>query len=329
MKKQPVVSIITATYNQEKFIGQCIDSVLAQTYPYWEQIIIDDGSTDGTGEVAARYKDKRIKYIRQDNIGIWRLRETYNKALQVSQGQFIAWLEGDDFWPPNKLEKQLPYFEKQEVVLSWGRGDTVNSEGKILWRDNKNLKWFKGKSRWEISRRLLVEGNFITACTVMCRKDALVSIGGFKQFESQPYNDYPTWLALSTVGQFCPVDEVMGYWRRHRNQVSIRLAPQIHETIGRCKIEFYEQLPQETKRAMGASINDLLARHQNDPVSFLHMGRVALFESSWQEARKYFTKSINAGSFMIKLKSLLGIICSYLRVNLEWAFMILRRPRWE
>ncbi len=79
-KSQPLISIITPTYNHENFIGECIESVLAQTYPHWEQIIIDDGSTDRTGEIVAQYNDERIKYIRQDNIGIWRLRETYNRA---------------------------------------------------------------------------------------------------------------------------------------------------------------------------------------------------------------------------------------------------------
>ncbi|MDM7940633.1 MAG: glycosyltransferase, partial [Methanothrix sp.] len=84
MKDGPSVSIITPTYNHERYIAECIDSVLAQSYPYWEQIIIDDGSSDGTQDVISLYKDKRIKYIRQENKGIWRLGETYNKALQLA-----------------------------------------------------------------------------------------------------------------------------------------------------------------------------------------------------------------------------------------------------
>ena len=118
-KNQPIVSIITPTYNHENFIGECIESVLAQTYPYWEQIIIDDGSTDRTDEIIAQYDDERIKYIRQDNVGIWRLSETYNKALRISRGTLIAVLEGDDFWPSNKLERQIPAFTKPEVVMCW------------------------------------------------------------------------------------------------------------------------------------------------------------------------------------------------------------------
>ncbi len=103
----PLVSIITPTYNHEKFIGTCIESVLKQTYQNWEMIIIDDGSTDKTGVVVAKYDDDRIKYVKQENLGIWKLSETYNKALDMSMGDLVAILEGDDAWPNFKLEEQV------------------------------------------------------------------------------------------------------------------------------------------------------------------------------------------------------------------------------
>lgn len=78
---EQLVSIITPTYNHERFIDCCIESVLAQTYPYWEQIIIDDGSIDKTGEIISKYKDERIRYIRQDNVGIWKLAKTWKSVV--------------------------------------------------------------------------------------------------------------------------------------------------------------------------------------------------------------------------------------------------------
>jgi len=122
MAARPMVSIITPTYNHERFIAQCIESVLAQSYPYWEQIIIDDGSTDRTSEIVARYRDDRITYTRQENRGIWQLSRIYNDALMRSKGQYIAILEGDDFWPPHKLERQMKAFEESNADISWGRG---------------------------------------------------------------------------------------------------------------------------------------------------------------------------------------------------------------
>lgn len=111
---QPLVSIISPTYNHEKFIADCIDSVLAQTYSNWEMIIIDDGSTDGTFRVATEYaqKDPRIKPFTQKNIGIFRLGESYNFALSQCQGKYIAILECDDVWLPEKLSLQTEVLEQ-------------------------------------------------------------------------------------------------------------------------------------------------------------------------------------------------------------------------
>src|SRR6266568_957428 len=73
MTNHPIISIITLTYNHEYFIGKCIDSVIAQTNADWELIVIDDGSTDRTGEIVSNYHDQRIKYVRQENRGVSRL----------------------------------------------------------------------------------------------------------------------------------------------------------------------------------------------------------------------------------------------------------------
>ena len=112
------VSIITPTYNHEKFIGACLDSVRAQTDPDWEMIVVDDGSTDRTGDLvaAAAAADPRIRHVRQPNKGLARLGETYNEALRLARGDLVAILEGDDFWPPHRLAVQRPAFDDPAVV---------------------------------------------------------------------------------------------------------------------------------------------------------------------------------------------------------------------
>lgn len=323
----PRVSIITPTYNQERFIGQCIESVLAQTYLHWEQIIIDDGSTDKTGEIIAQYKDERIKYIRQDNVGIWRLGETYNKALKISQGELIAVLEGDDFWPAWKLERQIAVFEREKVVLSFGKAAVTNSQGKTVYISSENLKWFRGRKKEEILRKLLLQ-NFIPACTAMCRKDALLSIGGFQQPEDVPYVDYPTWLELCLVGEIQPVDEICGYWRRHRRQMSAVLTPEMTRAHNKCCLDFFEHLPQELKQLMRLSTDELFNVCQyNVASSYFASGRTNLFQDKWVEARQNFTQALTQGNLPTKIKSLLGIACSYLHLDLEWAALLMRRPR--
>ncbi len=106
------VSVIIPCYNQGRFLAEAVDSVLNQTYPSVEIIVVDDGSTDDTPEVAARYGD-RIRYIRKDNAGLSAARNT---AIEHSRGELIALLDSDDRWLPQKLEKQVPYFDRDSAV---------------------------------------------------------------------------------------------------------------------------------------------------------------------------------------------------------------------
>lgn len=319
MSHQPLVSIITPTYNHERFIGQCIESVLAQTYPHWEQIIIDDGSTDKTGEVVAQYRDERIKYVRQEHVGIWRLGETYNKALNHSQGKFIAILEGDDFWPPYKLKSQMPVFLKQEVIFTWGKVAMTNSMGKVVAINPKSLKWVRNSSKQEMLRKLLLRV-YMPSCTVICRKESLVSMGGFKQPAYAPFVDYPTWLELSLLGEFPAIDEIMGYWRWHKESVTTVMAMTVVEAANKCSQDFFEQLPQELKRFIGISREELAAAHQENIAGvFIQLGRIALLNGKWEDSRQNFIKALHIGSCFRKMVALLGLTCSYFKIDLEWA----------
>ena len=324
-----MVSIITATYNHERFIGPCIESVLSQTYSHWEMIIIDDGSKDRTSEIVAQYRDSRIKHIKQDNVGIWRLGETYNKALGMSAGSLIAVLEGDDLWPPDKIEKQVPAFDRPEVVLSFGTVTMVDSNGKILYTQRGDLKWFKGRTRPQVLRRLF-SNNFVPACTAMCRRDALVTIGGFYQPAGTPFVDYPTWLKLLLQGQVGPVPEVLGYWRVHQNQISFSKVFEMSEARSKVREDFYGQLSLETRNSLSISASDLTRLRQQSLSSYhFTVGRTELVNDEWREARTHFKEAFSRGTLLSKCLSSVGIICSYLRLNLEWAALIACRPRYN
>ena len=140
MPNKPLVSIITITYNQERFIRQCIESALNQTYPNWEQIIIDDESKDKTPDIIAEYHDPRIHYIKQQNVGIWRTGESWNKGLRLSQGELIAHLDGDDCWPLDKLERQIDVFQNPNIVLSWGKCGWIDGEGRKSTTRTRRLR---------------------------------------------------------------------------------------------------------------------------------------------------------------------------------------------
>ena len=327
MTETPLVTIITPTYNHVDFIGQCIESVLAQTYPHWEQIIIDDGSTDKTGKIVECYKDKRIRYIKQSNLGISKLGITYNKALKYSKGELIAVLEGDDFWPPYKLERQLPIFENPEVVLSFGKRAITECTGKKIIGIGPNIKWWDDNiTKLEVLKKLLFQ-NFIRPSTVICRKNALIDIGGFKQPPGTFFVDYPTWLEICLIGKPVFIDCLLGCWRRHGSQVSTTEIIQMAKG-NKFLIDFYNRLPAELKNSLGISIEDILRNYQHRLASaYFRVARRALIEGSWDDARKNLMFALAKGSYITKTRSLMGLVCSYIKSDLEWVATIMGEPR--
>ncbi|MDP3066369.1 MAG: glycosyltransferase [Methanobacteriaceae archaeon] len=237
---KPLVSIITPTYNHEKFIKKCIESVLSQSYPHWEQLIIDDGSTDKTEQIIKEYSDERIKYFKQKNKGIWRLNENYNKALQYSEGQIIAVLEGDDYWPKKKLETQISTFKDPNVVLSWGKAVIVNEKNEIIGYYPNSFERFKKLESSEAYKNLFF-GDFIPACTVMCRKSVLNEINGFIQPKNIPFVDYPTWLSLGAKGKLACVDGLLGFFRHHNKQISSTMVLEMFKSM-QYSIQFFKNM---------------------------------------------------------------------------------------
>lgn len=110
-----LVSVITPCYNGERFIAETIESVLGQTYPRWEMIIVDDGSADRSAQIAEEYaaRDERIQVLRQQNAGTACAR---NNAMRRAQGRYIALLDSDDVWEPDFLEKQLAFMRRTQSI---------------------------------------------------------------------------------------------------------------------------------------------------------------------------------------------------------------------
>ena len=320
------VSIITPTYNHEGFIGQCVESVLAQTYTNWEQIIIDDGSTDRTEEIVRGYDDDRIRYIRQENKGIWCLGELYNNALKCSNGEFIAVLEGDDFWPAYKLERQIPAFLHTDVVMSWGKACLTNSYGKPILASPENVREYMNRSRNETLKKLLF-CNPIPSPTVMCRKSALDLIGGFKQPEGLPYVDLPTWLDLCLVGDFLAIDDILGCYRRHGQQITATMKPSVNAGRGYA-VKFFMQLPPDIKQSMGITVDDLLNHIDKVKSELLYQsGRAFLFEGKWSRAKGEFKEALRKGCPTTRMKAVAGLVCSYCRTDVEWLASITKEMR--
>lgn len=129
---QEKVSIVTPSWNSEKYIVQTIESVRSQTYKNWEMIIVDDCSTDHTVEIATDYskRDSRIKVYRQNvNGGAAKAR---NRSLREATGRYIAYLDADDIWKPHKLEKQIKFMRKHNCGFSCTSYEVIDDEGNRL-----------------------------------------------------------------------------------------------------------------------------------------------------------------------------------------------------
>lgn len=185
-----LVSIILPTYNRAHLLPDAINSVLNQTYPYWELIIWDDGSTDDTKSVLAALKDTRVKCYREENHG---MSYALNKGLELAKGDLIAFLDDDDTWLPEKLAIQVSVMEKfPQVDLVFGNFLNTNIED-----STQNLGFDQGEGslaklltdEWDEDIWLITQGflegiamdNFIAFDTVVTRRSVFESIGNFNE----------------------------------------------------------------------------------------------------------------------------------------------------
>ena len=319
---RPLVSIITPTYNQADYVSDCISSVLAQSYDNWELLIVDDGSTDNTIELARSFVDPRVKIHVQSNLGIWKLSETYNSALDMAQGELVAVLEGDDYWVENKLRSQVSSLADPRVVMSWGRATAINDAGNLLYSFPKQkmegAPVYCNRPVGSVLDKLLL-GNFIPACTVMFRREALTEVGGFQQPVGVPYVDYPTYLRMALSGEFRPLDTVLGFWRRHDRQASeLMLARQV-ESARNLAIETYGELRGDHKRVVTLVRDDIERSYRELTSSTLfERGRIALMRSNWGSATKDFSRALRSGrSARNRTKAVFGLLAAWLHTDLE------------
>ena len=131
-ESQPLVSVIMPCYNMEKYIAATIESVQRQTYPHWELLIVDDTSTDGTADMVRSHQiqDDRIHFVvKPKHSGI---ADTRNQCISMAKGRFLAFLDADDLWHPEKLELQLQFMTERKIGFSYSSYDCVDEEGKPL-----------------------------------------------------------------------------------------------------------------------------------------------------------------------------------------------------
>lgn len=208
--REGLVSVITPTYNCGQFIGETIESVQKQTYKNWEMIIVDDCSTDNTKEIVEEYikKDGRIQYYcLEQNSGAAVAR---TRAMQIADGEYMAFADSDDLWTEDKLEKQLEFMKKGSYAFSCTAYEQIDEDGKSL---NKIIKTV---SKTDYNRLLLdcPVGN----STVMYN---VKKMGKFEVPNIRKRNDDALWLQMLKKEKYIMgMPDVLMKYRIRKNSIS-------------------------------------------------------------------------------------------------------------
>lgn len=195
----PLVSVVMATYNMDRYLPAALESALSQDYPALEVRIVDDGSTDDTARVLERWAgDSRVHVHRQANAGQTRAK---NQGITDSRGAFIAFLDADDMWLPGKLRRQMALFASHpEVGVVYSDYECMDGEGRTLPKGPTPL------CRGRVTGALLID-NFVSFSSSVVRRSCLEACGAFDESLAMGI-DYELWLRLSARYAFDFLPEV-------------------------------------------------------------------------------------------------------------------------
>ncbi len=200
----PLISVVIPVYNGEKTIKLTIESVLKQTCSDWELIVVNDGSTDSTLDLVQAIQDERIKIFTYPNSGP---NPTRNRGFSHACGQYISFLDADDLWSPDKLEKQLQAIESSssaKVAYSWT--NWVNEKGELIRRGSYKT------ANGDVFAKLLLIDFIESGSNPLISKQAFAEVGGFD--ETLPAaQDWDMWLRLAAKNHFVCVEFPQIFYR--------------------------------------------------------------------------------------------------------------------
>jgi glycosyltransferase involved in cell wall biosynthesis len=290
-KFTPLVSIVIPTYNHAKFISKALKSVIDQTYKNWEAIIIDNESVDETYKLISNFDDPRIKYFKISNDGV--IAKSRNLGINEAKGDWIAFLDSDDWWTKDKLE-----------VCFSGISRNVDFIYHAYEYANKSKFFFKKKiiKGRELKKPILndllistiTKGSQISNSAVIVRKNILIKIGGLNENKILVgSDDYDTWLRIAQVtDQFLYINKKLSYYLFHDGNTQNKDMSIPQRLVVR---DFMHLFSNQQKLNL-----EIKLRYISSNYNYLN--------NYHEKAKKDFMFVIRNGAFHLKLRSLLKLI---------------------
>lgn len=280
------VSVIIPVYNGEKYIAEALDSALNQTFTDYEVIVVNDGSVDSTEDIVANYVQKhpeKIFYFYQKNRGLAAAR---NAAIHYSKGKYLALLDADDRWLPERLEETVKVMENDSTVGLVHSNIIRFSDNGVLDIPKRKTKYLNGM----IFNHIFLRDAHIACPTVLIRRSSLDELGMFD--ENLSYlgcEDRDLWLRIARHSKVSYIDKVLAYYRINANSMS-------HNQDKMHKARLYvvdKHVPEDTEYSEFHLRKKALARIYRD------RGDVFLSIRQFQDARESYKEAINYHPFNI------------------------------
>jgi glycosyltransferase involved in cell wall biosynthesis len=272
--KKPLVSVIIPTYNSADYIEEALESVFEQTFQDFEIIVIDDGSTDGTGEILKKYGE-RVKYLFQENGGPASAR---NRGIRIARGEYIAFLDADDLWVSTKLEKQVSLFHQRKHLGMVTTGAcSFDEKGVFGYSTDKRKTLMVG----DIARNIFLRSNIGTP-TVMVRKEVFDSIGFFEENIRQAEDDN-MWIRITAHYDVELIDEALIKIRNHPGRMTLNkseLLKSVQTSIQLLRTKYGDTVKKKIEKAVPIKIS-----HVQFSIGYSHYEN-----GNYREARKAFIK---------------------------------------
>jgi glycosyltransferase involved in cell wall biosynthesis len=225
MTGAPLVSVVLPTHNRAPWLGRAIESVLGQTHEPLELIVVDDGSTDETAELLARFGG-RIEVVTQPHSGAYAAR---NRGMRHASGELIAFIDSDDAWHPDRLSSQLALMERPEVGLVYGDALRLRPSGRSDAGGRRTCFAAVPPRRGRVADGF-AWANFVPTVTVLVRRSCLEAVGGFPESHDVSA-DYLTWFRIAAIAEIDYVERVIADYTVHDAGISQDLGHSLEARI--------------------------------------------------------------------------------------------------